>query len=508
MDTPDSHPATPPPLRQPRPAHRPRAVQRTVVRPTSPLETALPAALAAPLVPAIAEQPPVPALAPAQTPARRRPRTRPARLLDDEQFRAFWLARLVSGSAQGALLYAFLLLVADQTDRATFNSIFVICAIIPTIVFGLPGGIVVDAFPRRGMLIGLNLLRFGFAVALVLSPPTLPGIFAAVIGLWTIQQFYAPAESAALIGLIPRARLTDAQALSNFAGTLSQLVGLAILAPLMLKTTGPRPLYAVCAALWFVAAGMAALLPPIDDHLRTAVARRPSWRTLIETWRSIRRNPLMSRALAADVLVGIGMSSLLVIMPLYLKRVLGTPAENTVFVFAPASVGLVLGLRLAPGIGRRLGDQRVATLGLAGFAVCVALLGFVGDLRALANDGLRLPLDGFADLVRIPAPVLLTMLISVPAGFCSAVVGVTARALLLAHTPGPRRGQTIATVTLMTAVGALLPTLLAGVAADLFGVERIAVAIAVAIAAGGFAAQMATPAMPLASPAASRRGAG
>ena len=424
-------------------------------------------------------------------------------LLRDERFRMFWLTRLATQTAQGALLYAFLLIVADRTDSATYNSLFVISSILPSIAFGLPAGIVVDLLPRRPLLVVLNGARFVFAVALVAHQPSLAGIFAATVGLWTIHQFYAPSESAALAALVPRERYAAAQALSNLALTLAQLLGLVILAPLLLKTAGPRTLFAVAAALFFVAGGFAGMLPRLDEHIaRTAGRQRRSLRaTLLDGWRGARADVVTYQALVNDVLIGIGMSALVVIVPLYLKRVLNTPAENTVFVFAPAALGLVLGLRYAPAIAQALGGQRVATAGLLGFATCVGALGFVQSLRTFLADALRLPLDQIADLARIPSLVLVAMLLSIPAGFCSALVSVTARSMLLAHTPSSRRGQTIATVTLLGNVGALVPTLLAGVAADLFGVEPIAVAIAVVLTLGTVVAS--TVARPVVVPSAS-----
>lgn len=510
MKTPDRLDGQPPFPSPRRRAARPRTIRRVVVEPAAPAASVHP--VSTPLAPSSPVVAPLPAAAPSPLPRRRLGRLprrvpRPPRpsLLTDERFRAFWLARVLAGAAQSALVYAFLLLVADQTDSATVTSLFVICSIVPTIVFGLPAGVVVDEFPLRGMLVGLNLLRFAFVVVLVFNPPSLAGVFAATLGLWTVFQFYAPAENAALTGLVERNRLADAQSLYNLAGTLAQLVGLVILAPLLLKTAGPRPLFAICAALSFVAAGLQVLLPAIDEHVRQAGRRlrRSLLATLRASLDAIRQDPVTLRALAADVLIGIGMSALVVIVPLYLRRVLNTPAENTVFVFAPASLGLVLGLRLAPRIGAALGEQRVAVGALLGFSGCVAALGFVVDLRQFANDALRLPLDRLADLLRIPALVLVAMLVSIPAGFFSALVGVTARSLLLGRASPARRGQTLAAVSLLQNLGALLPTLLAGIAADAFGVERVAVAIAVAIATAGVAAQTVVRPLPVPSPAAS-----
>ena len=59
---------------------------------------------------------------------------------------------------------------------------------------------------------------------------------------------------------------------------------------------------------------------------------------------------------------------------------------------------------------------------------------------------------------------------------------------LLARTPGTLRGQVIATQGLIGNIASLVPTLLAGIATDIFGVKPIAVAIAVCIVIAAMAA--------------------
>jgi MFS family permease len=410
-------------------------------------------------------------------------------LLRNVTFRNFWLSRLLAQTGQGTLMYALLIIVVDRTDESFYNSVFVICAIVPSILFGLPAGVVVDSLPRRPMLVILNLLRFLFVLALVANNPSLLGIFATVLAMWTIHQFYAPTESAVLASLVPKERYTSAQALSNLALTISQLVGLVILAPLLLKTVGPTPLFAVCGLLFIFAAFLTAMLPTVTDSARWARRRATSLRdTLLTGWRLTKNDHAMYEVLIDDVLVGIGGTALVVITPLYLKGVLDTGAENTVFVFAPAALGLVVGLRLSPRIGRLIGERRAATVGLMIFAISVAALGFVEQIRDLLNNVLLVPTDEVANALHVPPLVFLVMLISIPAGFASSLVSVASRSVLLARTPPPFRGQVIATQSLFQSVGALAPTLLVGVAASVIGVEKVAIAIAMLLAGGAIAA--------------------
>jgi MFS family permease len=207
-------------------------------------------------------------------------------------------------------------------------------------------------------------------------------------------------------------------------------------------------------------------------------------------WRFARSDRFTFEAMIDDMLVGVGMSALVVIMPFYLERVLGTSKENTVFVFAPAALGLVMGIRLAPKLARFIGEQYLATLSLFLFAVVVAALGFVEQTYDFLNDTLLFPLDQLTNAVGISPLIFVAMLLSVPAGFASAVVNVAARSILLSRTPATLRGQVIATQSLMGNIAALVPTVLAGVATDIFGVKPIAVAIGVCIVVAALTAHM------------------
>lgn len=410
-------------------------------------------------------------------------------LLDDLDFRVLWLSRLLSQTAQGSLLYALLILVIDLSDRTIFTSLFVICSILPSIAFALPAGIVVDTISRRSLLILLNGFRFLFMLFLVAIEPSLVGVFAATLGIWIIHQFYSPAEAAMLGEIVPSSRYTAAQAMFNLALTISQGLGLVIAAPILLRIGGPRLVFVVCGALWIFAAALAALLPALERHRMT---RRAPTRSLRESlgngWRFARGDRLTFEAIIDDVLVGIGMSALVVIMPFYLERVLGTSKENTVFVFAPAALGLVLGLRLAPRLGRLISEPYSATLSLFLFALCVGALGFVESTYNFLNGTLRLPLDALTDALRISPLISVAMIVSIPAGLASAVVNVSARSILLARSPSHLRGQLIATQGLIANIGSLIPTLIAGIATDIFGVKPIAVAIAVCIILAAMAA--------------------
>ena len=61
----------------------------------------------------------------------------------------------------------------------------------------------------------------------------------------------------------------------------------------------------------------------------------------------------------------------------------------------------------------------------------------------------------------------MVMLLSIPSGLATSIGSVSARSVMLQRTPPEMRGQVIATQSLFQNIGALIPTLLAGIAADL-----------------------------------------
>lgn len=430
-------------------------------------------------------------------------------LLRDPTFRNFWLSRLFVQLAQGAMLYALLILVVDLTSSSFYTALFVNCSILPAIVFGIPGGIVSDSLPRRPMMVALNLIRFALICATLLVSPSLTAVFALTLALWVIHQFYSPIESTVVASLVPPERFSSAQALHNLALTLAQALGLVIMAPLILRFFDISVLFAICASLFLAAAGFAALLPRLDDQIvddavpAAAVnadpgvirqparigARRPgsiasSFQWFLNGWRMVSHDRIALGAVLDDMLVGLGLASLLVIMPLYLEAVLNTAQENTTFVFAPAALGLVVGLRAAPALNTILENRYIATLGLALFALTVMTLGFVVRLTDFVTGTLRLPLNELSDAVGVSTYVLVVMVISIPAGFASALVGVAARSVLLSRVPPGVRGQIIASQNLFQSLATLLPTFAVGIFADIVGVRVMAVAIGLVLLIG------------------------
>jgi len=112
-------------------------------------------------------------------------------------------------------------------------------------------------------------------------------------------------------------------------------------------------------------------------------------------------------------------------------------------------------------------------------------------------DTAGIPLASVADQLGLPTRTAATMLVSIPAGFFSAIVNVAARAVLLEVAPDDARGQVFAMQGVIGNAGALIPTLLAGIAVDLLGARPVAIVLALSLLVATIAAIRYARALPV-----------
>lgn len=413
------------------------------------------------------------------------------RLLSWTPFQRYWLSRLASQTGQAALLYGLLILLVDRTDSGLWPAVFVVCSIVPSLLLGLIGGAIADFLPQRALLVLLNLLRAAVVLWLVVGETTLTSILITTLAIWSLHQFYSPAESAIIARIVEGPRLANATSLYNLALSLAQLLGMVVMAPVLLKLTSADVLLTLCALLYLSSSVALVLMGRTPNHPASeeheAVTERVS-RSLRTGWHFMVGDRIAFAALVDSVLLGIGMSALVVIIPQYMERVLGTGADNTVYVFAPAALGLVAGLQVAPLMGAIIGHGRLATLGLIAFALCVAGIGMVEQIAPwLAERGILV--HWLDETLGLPQRISTTMMLALPAGIATAVVNVAARTVLLLRSPAEVRARVFATQMTLANLGALAPTLLAGLLIDVVGVPPVAIIFSFALLAGAVLAR-------------------
>src|SRR4051794_18601976 len=170
----------------------------------------------------------------------------------NRNFLLLWLAQAISQTAQNAIWFGIVVLVQSRGHSSTLLSVAVLTLILPSVIFGVLAGVYVDRWDKRLVLIATNLIRGAIALSYGLFGllPQLPMslLFVINFAFSTVGQFFAPAESAMIPAVVSRGQLLQANSLFHLTFTASQLIGLVMLGPLLVKVGGLDGLFLTMAA--------------------------------------------------------------------------------------------------------------------------------------------------------------------------------------------------------------------------------------------------------------------
>ncbi len=176
-----------------------------------------------------------------------------------------------------------------------------------------------------------------------------------------------------------------------------------------------------------------------------------------------------------------------ILVPRYMQAILDVDPDNAVVVFAPVAIGALFGLRGVPLIVSWLGKIRTVALGLALVGVFLMGFGLVETIAAgLERTDQFNPFgpDATDRIFGLSILVALTMLFAGPMGFGYALLNTPAQTIVHERTPVDMRGRVVAAQMVLANGVALLPLVVVGGIADLYGVSQVILALAVLLVLG------------------------
>ncbi|MCA1595368.1 MAG: MFS transporter, partial [Chloroflexi bacterium] len=191
-------------------------------------------------------------------------------VLRNRSFLAIWLAQVASQTAQNALWYALIIMVADVTGRKPAGVGFTIILVqLPTVLFSSISGVFVDRVSKRWVLIGTNAVRVFGALLYVVFQSNVAGLYLVTFLVAVVSQPFAPAEGSTLPLIVEGDELITANSLFQITFMAAQGVGFA-LSPVAIGVFGIRTTLIGIAALFALSALVLFLLPAhVSRHLPT-----------------------------------------------------------------------------------------------------------------------------------------------------------------------------------------------------------------------------------------------
>lgn len=404
-------------------------------------------------------------------------------LMAEPSFRRFWFMRLASHGASNALTYALFVFTIRHSDSAIATGILLLTLIVPSALLGAIAGVAIDRLPRGLILFTANLLRAGLVFLLVGAKDSLPTLYAVSLGLGVVTQFAVPAESAVVPEIVRNHRLVSAHTFINLGTLASQVFGLLILAPLLLKTTDGAPLLVILACLFALSAALITVIPQFRFSFGSTnkeVSLRAVRREFAEGWFRVCRDSTAFLALVLLVATSILVLVIATLLPKFAGEVLNIDPANIVFVLAPVGLAVFVGLRSVEYLSARL--NKLVTISAAYVLMAVALIA----LGLVQTGGAFLqsldPLGSFSSgpLNEQVARIFVTVVLANAFGFSITVVLTMGRVLLNERIPRAMQGRVFAAQSVLSNLVAVVPVVCAGLFADAVGVEPVLIFAGVA----------------------------
>jgi MFS family permease len=404
-------------------------------------------------------------------------------LLADRRFFALWLSHGIAQTASNAMLFSLLVVILRITGSSVHTSLLVLSFTLPSIPMGMIVGAVIDRVRKDSLLIVTNLVRAGACILFLFFHSNEWVIYGIAFGFSTAGLFFNPAVVSLIPSLVSRERLVSANSLYNFTLTGSQLIGIVFLAPTLLKLVHVDGMFIAAAILFVIAAASAARLRGVrgDEEPRaqkSAFGGIPM--ELRESWRVLLADRYASLAMAQLMVSSTLVLLFAILIPRFMQDVIDVPPDNAAFVFAPTGIGALVGLRFLPWFTRR-GKNRTVIIGLAGIAICLALLAVVKPLADVTDQAPGT--DYLVRLLRVSLLQALTMIFAGPMGFFYSLLNAPAQTVLHERAPPEMRGRIFATQVISANFISLLPLILFGIVTDLLSVTAVLLMVALTLLA-------------------------
>ena len=316
--------------------------------------------------------------------------------MGNRDFQLLFYGQLLSQVGDQFLFIAALSLINRFTASPLALSGLALAISVPQLAFGLLGGVLVDRFNRKRLLVIADILR-----ALVI----LPGLFVhsrgevwllypAAAGLAIVGTAFYPARNAVIPNIVAPALLLSANMLIQVSYILAVVFG-ATLAGFAVNLWGPGAAILFDSATFVISATLLGLMRiPPNDTAKSRESARTVWQQLVQGLRYVTGSHLLVRVLAITAIAALGIGAIQILGLNFLNERLNVTEQGFGLTMAMVGIGVAVGGALVQRIASRMPANQVVGLTLAGVGVAIIIFAlaprFGWVLVAAASIGLCL----------------------------------------------------------------------------------------------------------------------
>jgi MFS family permease len=403
-------------------------------------------------------------------------------VLSQRPYFYFSLSVIFSQIAFNMLNLILIFLIFYLTSSNFSVAILVLIFLIPQIIFSFIGGVVADRINKRKILIIGNILRAGALIILFFNIHSAIVIYLVALLVAITTQFYTPAEPPLIPLLIKREHLLAANSVFSLNLFGSILVAYVLAGPAV--TLLGRTHVFILISFLFLCASLSAFFVPASKKPSITLngffadVRRSIRQELHDSFSLLRssrilRGPFFLLAFSQSIIM-----ILATVIPGYAKTVLHIPTEDvSLLLFTPAALGMMI---TALGVGSysvsAYNRNRLMNAGLFISGLSLAVFPFTVTLAQ--SQSIQVLNTLFSIHINAETFVLILAFF---AGVGNAILFIPSQAVIQEHTPEDFRSKIYGLLFAMVGIFSLIPVLLAGGFADIFGTKFVLIIIGVGI---------------------------
>lgn len=387
------------------------------------------------------------------------------KVIKNLNFRRLWLGQITSQVALNMLSFVLAIRVYQETHSNTAVSLMFLSFGIPSLIFGIIAGGIVDFFDKRNILIFCNCFRIFILLGFFFFQSNLVAIYILTILIAIVTQLFIPSEAPSIPSLVHTTELLAANSLFTISFYLSTVTGFILSGP-AINIVGPVNVYLLMIILMFMASYFVFRLPKIGakhENL-SSISFELIEETIGDGLKFIKSNKRVGQSLILMTFSQALIATLAVLGPGFSDKVLGIALTDASYlVMGPAAIGLILGAIWVGGYGNKFLKGTIILIGIITSAVNLLFLSLIASTHFLVNS------------------LYLSIFLLFLLGISNSFVSVPANTILQEDSQSDMRGRVYGVLTSMTGGVSLMPVLFSGLLADTMGIEKTLFFIGIAV---------------------------
>lgn len=422
-------------------------------------------------------------------------------IIRNKGFRYLWLNQILVQLAYNTLNFTLLIWVFKLTESSLAVSALLLAMYLPAVFFGVFAGVFVDIADRRKIIRLIDALLALSFISFIFIKYSYPLILLNTFFINSLAQFFLPAEGSSIPMVVEKKQFLLANSLFSLTLYGSFMVGFSLAGP-VLGLLGLNYAFGLGAAALAVAFIITQWLPPIksenihekfDNFLAPRNLRNMIDLTISETKetvRFIRSAMTVSTSIVLLAFIQGVIGILAVLMSSYMETVLHIHATDaSYFLMVPLGVGMILGAYSIGRWGQSIPRRFIVIPAIIAAGILFILAGFISDIAWFFQASeLSSKIHNLRYFFRAPWISIFFAFGSFLLGLCAVGIVIPSQTVLQENTTEQMRGKIFAVLAVLMNIVSIVPIILAGALADLFGPAPIFIFLGAVVFATGLIA--------------------